>query len=255
MSNNKQHHEAEEPENTERWLLTYSDLITLLLIFFIVMYTMAKLDVAKYEVIKESLAGALKSGNKEIKQGNPGIMDKFSTATSQGSSPEAVEQGQMDMLEQKIEQLVQKYNLQNYIIVTSEERGLDIEIKNELTNVILFNSGSASLNPEVEEIMTKIGVLLNDLPENQVRVEGHTDNLPINTPQFGSNWELSTARSTNVLRLLINKCNVAPTRLSAIGYGEYKPVATNSTEEGRAKNRRVNIVIIRSKYNAIESKR
>lgn len=249
---NRNHHQEEEPENTERWLLTYSDLITLLLIFFILMYTMAKLDVAKFNTMKDALAGALKSGTSSIQQGSPGILDK-EQASQETSTGEGNEQVQMDAIEEKVIELVNKYNLQNYIVVTQEERGLDIEIRNELSNIVLFNSGSADLTPPAGEIISRIGSLLKELPNNLIRVEGHTDNRPINTVEFDSNWELSTARSTNVVKLLVRDSGLAPTKLSAVGYGEYKPVSSNDTEEGRAKNRRVNIVIIRSKYNMLET--
>lgn len=258
MSRLRHNQEQEPPENHERWLLTYADLITLLLIFFIVMYTMAKLDVSKYEIIKESLAGALKTGNKQINVGNPGIQQNYSTDNKSENNVENSdnnnEQTKMDSLEEKLSELIEKYNLQNYIIVTQEERGLDIEIKNELMDVVLFESGSADLNPVAAGIITKIGNLLHELPHNHIRVEGHTDNVPISNKYFQSNWELSTTRATNVVKLLINQSGLEPTRLSAVGYGEYKPVADNTLAAGKAKNRRVNIVIIRSKYNAVEAK-
>lgn len=255
MKGNRHRQEEESHENQERWLLTYADLITLLLIFFIVMYTMAKLDVAKYEIIKESLSGALKSGNKEITVGNEGISKQFSPNNKTEDNPLSIqEQAIMEDLEQKLLDLVEKYNLQNFITVTQEERGLDIEIRNELLNVVLFDSGSAELNHSALDIMTKIGDLLLELPNNHIRVEGHTDNVPISNKDFNSNWELSTGRSTNVVTLLIGRCGLNPTRLSAVGYGEYKPVASNDTLEGKAKNRRVNIVIIKNKYSVMETK-
>lgn len=248
---NKYNTEEPEKDNSERWLLTYSDLITLLLIFFILMYTMAKLDVDKYDAVKDSLAGALKSGTQHIKPGNPGIMDKY-TPPSEASLGSGSEQVIMDELAIKITELVKKYNLQDYIKVSQEEIGLDIEIRNELHNIVLFNSGSAELTPPATDIISKIGDLLHELPENHIRVEGHTDNLPINNRDFKSNWELSTARSTNVVKSLINSSGINPVKLSAVGYGEYRPVADNSIEDGRAKNRRVNIIIIRNKYSIIE---
>lgn len=252
MNKNTRHQEESEPENTERWLLTYSDLITLLLAFFIIMYSMAKVDVAKFNAMRDSLAGALKQGTSSINVGNPGILKDSSTSKTGEGEGEGAETAKMEELEAKVVELINKYDLQNYITVTQEERGLDIEIRNELMNIVLFKSGSSELTPPAGEIIEKIGDLLKELPNNSIRVEGHTDNLPINTKMFSSNWELSTARATNVVKSLINNSGLHPAKLSAVGYGEYKPVADNSTDLGRAKNRRVNIVVIRNKYNMIE---
>lgn len=252
MSNNRYNkHQEEEHENLERWLITYSDLITLLLIFFIVMYTMAKIDAGKYNALKQSLAGAFANGSEFINVGTTGILDEYAPPSGTGGNGTGSEQVKIDSLEEKLQELVKKYNLQDYIKVFQEERGLDIEIRNELTNIVLFESGSAELNPEAVEIISKIGLLLRDLPNNYVRVEGHTDNVPIHNERFNSNWELSASRAINVVKLLINRSGLDPTKLSAVGYGEYKPVADNNTIEGRAKNRRVNIVIIRSKYSNV----
>lgn len=251
MSKSTRHQEEEKEENAERWLLTYADLITLLLIFFIIMYTMAKMDVAKFNVMAESLSGAFK-GTKSINVGSEGILKDLPPVPKDLGA--GAEQKAMDSLEGKINNLAKKYNLQDYIKVTQEERGLDVEIKNELVNIVLFQSGSAELTPEATDIISKIGTLLTELPDNYMRIEGHTDNIPISTKAFKSNWDLSTSRSTNVINLLINKAGLDPTKLSAVGYGEYKPLADNNTEDGRAKNRRVNIVIIKTKYNVVEQK-
>ena len=254
----KYHEEPEKEENAERWLLTYSDLITLLLIFFIIMYTMAKMDNQKFEAVKESLAGALKTGQQNIKPGKTGILENMPVPKDVGkdAAKEAVKQEQtkLQQMEVQINGLVEKYNLQGYITVTLEERGLDIEIRNELNNIILFNSGSASLNPPAQEIILKIGGLLNDLPDNFIHVEGHTDNKPIHNKTFDTNWDLANTRASTVTKVLISRCGVNPKRLSTVGYGEYKPVASNDSEEGRAKNRRVSIVIIKQQYSVLESK-
>lgn len=254
----KNHEEPEKEENTERWLLTYSDLITLLLIFFIIMYTMAKMDNQKFEAVKEALAGALKTGQQNINIGKPGILDNMPVPkiSAQDASKEAAKQEQkkLDQLESKINDLIKKYSLQGYITVTQEQRGLDIEIRNELNNIILFNSGSSDLNSPAQEIILKIGELLNELPDNYIRVEGHTDNVPIHNAIFDTNWDLANARASTVVKVLINECGVSPERLSTVGYGEYKPVASNDIEEGRSQNRRVDIVIIKQQYNMVEAK-
>lgn len=249
--------DPDPPENSERWMITYSDLITLLLVFFIIMYTMAKMDNQKFEAVKESLAGALKSGQQNIRVGKTGILKDMpipkTSASDAAKEAAKQEQKKLEQMEIQINNLVQKYNLQGYITVTQEERGLDIEIRNELNKIILFNSGSADLNPPAEEIILKIGYLLNELPDNFIRIEGHTDNKPIHNKLFDTNWDLANARASTVTKVLINSCGVSPKRLSTVGYGEFKPVASNDTEEGRAQNRRVSIVIIKQQYNVVES--
>jgi chemotaxis protein MotB len=133
--------------------------------------------------------------------------------------------------------------LADYITVSSQERGLVISLKDTL----LFASGSDQLNPEARKIIKQLGNSLLAIP-NHIRVEGHTDNLPIKNARIPSNWELSTLRATTVLHVLQGEVGIPPERLSVSGYGEYRPLASNDTPENRAKNRRVDIVILKQKY-------
>ena len=129
-----------------------------------------------------------------------------------------------------------------------DERGLVVS----LNDTLFFDSGRAEIKPESQKKIIEIGKILNQLG-NYMRVEGHTDNVPISNGEFSSNWKLSCARAANVTEFFISNCGIQPQKLSAVGYGEYRPIADNSTEEGRAKNRRVDIIIVNSKFNKIEN--
>jgi chemotaxis protein MotB len=119
-----------------------------------------------------------------------------------------------------------------------------------LNNAILFDSGKADIKTDNDETLDKLGNILGSL-DNYIRVEGHTDNIPIHTSVYPSNWELSSARAASVVRLFIDE-GISPEKVVAVGYGEYKPVADNSTAEGRAKNRRIDIIVLSQKYDNLE---
>jgi chemotaxis protein MotB len=158
---------------------------------------------------------------------------------------DTIEVEKMNDVKKQVEGMLVTENLQNDVNVTVRERGLEISINSR----VLFNSGSADLTPASKDLVIKIAGILTPLANNQICVEGHTDTDPIHTAQFPSNWELSTARAVNVLRLLMTNPNLKPENLSSIGYGEYRPVAPNDTAANKAMNRRVNIVILKDDYN------
>jgi len=177
------------------WMLTYSDLVTQLLIFFVMLF---------------ALSGA---------------------AT----------EDQLKKIKQKIDAYVLQNNLQNVVSTEiTQKSGLVISLREKL----MFDSGKADIHDEAKKVLTDIIALLKEDP-NRIAIEGHTDNVPIHTPEFPSNWELSTARATNVTRYLIEQLQFAPKRLSSAGYGEYQPIAPNDTEQNRAINRRVDIIVRR----------
>jgi chemotaxis protein MotB len=151
------------------------------------------------------------------------------------------EQRRLEDILGKVREYVEENNLQNKIHASLDERGLTIRF----LDTALFDLGQADLKPEARAILDNVASILRSLP-NPIRVEGHTDNLPINTYRFPSNWELSTARATTVVRYLAEKHGIPPDRLSAAGYGEWRPVAPNDTPEHRAQNRRVDIVVLRT---------
>jgi len=241
--------------NQDRWLVTYADLITLLLIFFVVMYSMSKVDANKFRAIAESLSIALggataaqidlptyPSGPSLIDSGNP-----QTNSPEHSDARDREEELTIEGIKAKLDKFAAENKIQTKLITSIEERGLVISIQDTL----LFERGSAELTTEARAILKKISSVLA-ASNNLIRVEGHTCNLPIHTSQFPSNWELSVLRATNVLQIMIQDGGIEPGRLSATGYGEYRPIADNQTEEGRIHNRRVDLVVLRSKYDVVE---
>jgi len=272
----KRRTEEPEKENGDRWLLTYSDLITLLMIFFVVLYSMSIVDANKFKAMAESLSVTLGSGTPStidlatdpagpsmFETGSPTSQatvpgttdDSDNTVDTEGASGDSsLSEGnftQENMTIEQIKVILDKYAVDNGIqtkLVTSiEERGLVVSIQDTL----LFESGSATITPSARQILNQISFVLATSP-NYIKVEGHTDNLPIRTEQFPSNWELSVLRATNVVHIMSTEGGISPERLSATGYGEYRPIVSNDTEAGRARNRRVDLVILRSKYDLTE---
>ena len=252
------HKEEEKPENHERWLISYADFITLLMVFFVVMYAMSQVDAAKFHDLAQSLNVALAGGSGFLDHqdgliGPGGFTVINNGQTGDGTPNQNVGAGRdaelrsMRIIEQQLRTFFEDENISNDVTMKIDERGLVISVN----DAILFDLGSAEINAKAEAELVQIGIALSKL-DNYIRVEGHTDNLPIKTGRYGSNWELSSARSTNVLRLMSEKANVPPERLSAVGYGEYRPLADNSTPEGRAKNRRVDIILLSSRYDELE---
>lgn len=239
-----------EKENSERWLLTYADLITLLLVFFIILYVFSIQDVVKFQSMAESLNGAL-SGTKYLVGGAPGpsFIDGHSGLKVKVKQAKTTERAKMEELKKRIEAMAKAQGLESAISVTLEERGVVIHIVDQ----ILFNSGYANLTGQAFEVLQGIGRILLSNTDQYIRIEGHTDNIPIANSQFPSNWELSASRATNVLRMFIDDVGIDPRLLSAVGYGEFRPMADNFTEEGRAKNRRVEVVVLSNKFQKSES--
>ena len=228
-----------DKENSERWLLTYADLITLLLIFFIVLYSMSSVSAKKFEAVSQSLSivfgGSGKSGvleaGRSVIPGDKVFKQKL----------------EMQNTQEKIKRMIAQMGLEGKISTSLTERGLVISVKDSL----LFIQGNAVLTAQAQDIISKVSKILQGMP-NQVRIEGHTDDDPIHTVQFYSNWELSTARATNVLQYLIRSSGLTPDRLSAAGYGQYKPSVPNSSPGNKALNRRVDIVLLTEEYSKFE---
>lgn len=237
-------------DTTERWLLTYSDLMNLLLILFIILYTMSKVDGAKYSQVSTSLRSAMGASPNPIVLGNGGgsLIDLGGNGSSTVVSGD-IEQQRMNEVVNKVSEIIQKEKLGNNIEVTMEERGVVISIREQ----IAFKSGSADIEPSARETIVSVGQKLLLIPGNQIKVEGHTDTDPINIAKFPSNWELSSARATNVLRLLVDKVGISPKIISAVGYGEYRPRVPNTSNANKAVNRRVDIVIIKNIYDKVEA--
>ncbi|WP_442602663.1 flagellar motor protein MotB [Paenibacillus sp. KN14-4R] len=240
-----------EHENHERWLITYADLITLLLVFFIIMYAMSKVDVSKYDVLASALQHQFKQAETFLPKNN-GIAGKMSTTNSNDDKKQTNQQEkknqenekkekELQEFKQKIDTYIAEHQLEAQINVTNTNRGVSIT----LDDVFLFNSGQAVLKPPAFDILNKLATLLPGL-NSKVAIEGHTDNVPVATGSiFHDNWGLSSERALNVLRYLTEKHKLDPTQFIATGFADTVPKADNDTPENRSKNRRVEITILR----------
>lgn len=263
----RRRHGGEEEESSERWLLTYADMITLLMALFMVLFSISSVNVSKFRTLQQSLKDAFsgqilpggrsleKTGTTESASHVPNptaatTIMPFSLEpkpsnlrTTPGGAQAAAQQEQADFqhLKREIEAYAHEHGLSSYVQAVIEPRGLVIRL---LTDKLLFATGKATLSPAGDPLMEKIASLINIDRVHPIAVEGNTDNVPIHTGEFASNWELSTARASTVVNFLISQ-GVSAKRLSAIGYAEEHPIASNSTAAGRARNRRVEIVLQR----------
>lgn len=225
---NGHHNKHGEHENSERWLLTYADLITLLLGLFVILYAMSKIDAGKYAEIVSALGGVFGSPQ-GVLVGHDGVLDQPVTSL----------QSERRRVAGEIQSALNLKNTPMPIQVTENERGVTVHIMEEL----LFASGRAEMKPSSYAAIDTLARILRRLP-NDLRIEGHTDNVPISTPQFPSNWHLSVARAVTVGYYLMTKHNLVAERVQVVGFSEYRPLVDNDTPEHRALNRRVDIVII-----------
>ncbi|MDR3562283.1 MAG: flagellar motor protein MotB [Negativicutes bacterium] len=227
-----------------RWLLTYADLITLLMVFFVVLYAMSSADQRKFNSLRTSLATALRTEG----AGSSIIFEYQGTQPTEPVSAKdstAKETEDFQEIVRKIQGNVKDPRMVGFAV---DERGLTVRF---LDNV-LFDLGQANFRTDAFPLLDAVGTALKN-NTRYVRVEGHADNLPINTLQFPSNWELSSARSIAVTRYMIEKHGMDPRRMSSLGYGEYRPLYPNVSEENRSKNRRVDIVILRTERSGGEN--
>jgi chemotaxis protein MotB len=245
-------HDANHPD--ERWLVSYADMVTLLMALFIVMFAMANVNTSKFKELKKSLAnafsGPVKTGGGSILDG--GASDKAvqgaivnqvggQSVSSTGPSAGQQEAEQLQKLKERVDAYAREKGLADKLSARVERRGLVITI---LTDQLLFDSGSAQLKSQGLPLMNAVAGLLRQEKTHQVVVEGHTDTVPISGSQYPTNWELSTARASTVVRVLAQE-GVNSQRLTAAGRAYLDPVASNSTDTGRSQNRRVQIVLPR----------
>ncbi len=228
--------EDQEEGNSERWLITYADMITLLMAFFIMMYAMSKVDQGRFSALATSVrtefAGSGLPSGPDVALVNQGI------ATSLGIV-NGTRFGLRANIEKGLNKSLASTGLRKHVEVLEVDGNLVIRL---LDDEVLFASGSASLTQQNRELLSRIATILRVLPF-AVRIEGHTDNLPIHTRLFPSNWELSTRRATNVVLYLVRSQNLPPDQFSAAGYADTKPVAPNDTAANRRKNRRIDMVV------------
>ncbi len=237
----------EEHENLERWLVSYADFITLLFAFFVVMYGISQVNEGKYKVLSGSLVSAFHSLGHAPVGGGTLILD---TATAEKmrrilQTPQEVQAEQkrgamrekMRNMAGDIQKVLEPLVKEGMVRISEGAQGISVEINAS----VLFASGEALLNSNAVTVLKAVAQVLAHT-DYQITVEGHTDNTPINTSHFPSNWELSVVRATSVVRLFQDN-GVAPWRLTATGYGEQRPLTSNDSPEGRARNRRVTVSI------------
>lgn len=264
-------------ENHERWVISYADFITLLFAFFVVMYSISSVNEGKYKVLSDSLVNVFHAqtrtidpvtvGDHQTRYSNDQLIQlpvpgdypsnddyKYSVESIfDDVETRAVKQG--EMRDNEVSHLT-KMSERLAFVLQQQLDANEVEIKNagdwievNIQASVLFPSGSATLSTPARDILGKVAGILKE-STNPIHVEGYTDNMPIETRQFPSNWELSAARAASVVRLF-QESDLAPERMAAVGYGEFHPVADNASEEGRARNRRIAVVI--SKNEAVET--
>lgn len=243
--------------NHERWLISYSDFVTLLFAFFVVMYSISQVNESKYRVLSDTLQDAFNVAPHSIKPiqvGDPSLSrDPSVIDNTKPNHGEQLGQGAFDKMadlpslsEQVNHQLADLVD-EDLVKINSNEFWLQIELKSS----ILFDSGDAAPSVQAEEIFSSLANIFKGF-DNPIQVEGFTDDIPIRSERYPSNWELSTARAAATVQLLASG-GVKPQQMSAVGYGEYQPIARNDSPEGRAQNRRVVLMIAREKIQRPEA--
>jgi len=241
MSRKKYQEEASG--GVPEYMLTYGDMMTLLLCFFILLFAFSEIDVQKFEAIMESFqgsAGILKSGKSLNEE-----QLIFDSSINEDTTNNVDEIEDFKNLKEVVEEYLEKNSLTDEVLVELENRGLLLRFKEN----VLFDSGKADLKKESKKTLSFLSRLLSqeEFATKHIRVEGHTDSDPIiNSVKFPTNWELSSIRASNVVRFFIEESNMEGERFSVSGYSKYHPVAPNDSPENKAKNRRVDIVILRS---------
>lgn len=257
----------EEHENHERWLVSYADFITLLFAFFVVMYSVSSVNEGKYRVMSDSLMAAFRSPTKALSPIQIGSIAKAPASSAVELPPMAVSrvmeqarrgpakggtdgdaaaaaaaaaaaQQALHRVANDLAKAFESLIAQDLVAVREGRLWLEVEIR----AAVLFDSGSAQIKPDALPVVDQVVDILSGVP-NSVRVEGYTDDVPIANGQFRSNWDLSAARAGSMVHHLLQH-GLAPPRLSLAGYGEYRPLVENDTEEGRSRNRRVVLVVL-----------
>ncbi|MDX1451885.1 MAG: flagellar motor protein MotD [Oleiphilaceae bacterium] len=247
----------EEHDNKERWLVSYADFITLLFAFFVVMYSISSVNEGKYKVLSESFEGVFNVRQKTVSPIQVGDVTPRSESDQHGDKhikpifgipePQSKEMPKSDDQDLQLELIAGEFRESFEDLIFEDKVSVDVQedwIEVSLDDTVVFQSGGVEPVDEAFPIIEKIaGIMRNH--DNAMLVEGHTDNIPIRNSVFPSNWELSAARAASVVRYLALE-GVRADRMGAMGYGEFKPVARNDTDRGRAKNRRVVLLISKS---------
>ncbi|MBM7543000.1 flagellar motor protein MotS [Amphibacillus cookii] len=243
------------PKGSPKWMTTFSDMMTLILVFFILLFSMSQIDAARFEAVAESFR------NRMIFDGFPSTVEMDNPSDSadlnqqqeefdnfkqnlfeeDGLDEDELESDQesLEELLEEIEDFLEENQLQEVISANRTDQGVVLILQER----ILFDTGEAVIKSEGEPFLDKVALLLSNIP-NSVRVEGHTDNRPISTPAFPSNWELSGARASSVIRHIVDANDFNEDRFIAVGFGDTRPVAPNDSPDNWQRNRRVEIVIL-----------
>lgn len=258
MASRRRNRRAEhgEAHNHERWVLSYADFVTLLFAFFVVMYAISSVNEGKYKTLSESLSNAFSNNEnlgvipQPIEVGSvpmviqPIQLQNISTSPIRSDNPPQLseeiqkERKLLAEISDQFEAVLQPFIEDDLVNIKKYDYWVELEMNSEL----LFLSGEAELSKKAIPVLERVVAVIKNLP-NPVNVEGHTDNLPIDTVKFPSNWSLSSARAASVVQEFI-RGGIDPVRLSAVGYGEFHPLADNKDEAGRFKNRRVSVVFM-----------
>ena len=256
-------HAEEHEESHERWLITYADMITLLMVLFIVLFAMGQVDAGKYAKLQSGLGTAFGGEPRPVLNGGEGVFEGATPAVvavpaaaeralREKEQREQAVKADYDTLEAakgEIAKDLAAHGVGDKVRFRHEARGLVVSV---VTDSVLFDPGSATLRPEGRVVLDGLAGALVRLP-NSVAVEGHTDDRPISSPVYPSNWELSTGRAGSVLRYLVDAHGLPTARASSTGYADQRPVADNSTEADRAANRRVEVVLLSQQATASQA--
>lgn len=244
-----------DPVNHERWLVSYADFITLLFAVFVVMFASSYVDIQKMKQVAQSIRSGFNKasipgsvpltggiGSIPIIEGDftQGLIDLAPALNELFVREQTELQRVAETIQDAIERSTEAKIAVDMVRFHVNEQGLVIS----LSAKYFFDPGKAVLHPEVLPIIDQIALVLKPM-DREIRIEGHTDDVPIQTAIYPSNWELSAARATHVIKYLVDKFGLPTSRMSAVGYGEFRPVAVNTTVDGRARNRRVDIVALR----------
>ncbi|MDD1965722.1 flagellar motor protein MotD [Pseudomonas putida] len=247
MARRRRHHE--EHENHERWLVSYADFITLLFAFFVVMYSISSLNEGKYKVLSEALVGVFNEAERSVR---PIPIGEQKPQTVRPADPLVNDSDQTDAAlgqaaQDPLKSIADDVNAAFGDLIASNQmtvRGNELWIEIELNSSLLFGSGDAMPSNLAFDLIDKVARIVKPF-DNPIHVEGFTDDQPISSAQYPSNWELSSARASSIVRMLAMD-GINPARMASVGYGEFQPLTSNATADGRARNRRVVLVISRN---------
>lgn len=262
----KRRHEDHEEHIDESWLVPYADILTLLLALFIVLYSMNQVDVKKFQELSQAFSVAFSSGQGVLDM--PTVVERGpSTDAEKGGNEDSDKEGMTDeepLSEEEIEQLLEqseselntlKQEIDQYIaengLTTSLDTSLNMsQLLITIRDNALFDSAEATVKTDGRELAGSIAKMLENYPDFNIVITGHTDNAPIRNANYRSNWDLSAMRAVRFLDIMLENANLDPKRFSTVGAGEYHPVESNDTSEGRAKNRRVEVSIVHNYFDA-----